>query len=801
MRIGDYLVEVELARGGSATVYRVRDRAGGAWALKLLREVTPHARRRFEVEVGALTRLRHPHLVPVVAWALEPQPFLVMPLVEGGTLQERIEREGPMSAPTAARLGHELALALDYAHGCGVSHRDVKPDNVLVDRLGRARLTDFSLALDEDLGRSRLTQTGVLQGTPGYWAPEQCGGDTREVPGPLTDVHGLGATLFACLTGRPPYPASLDGLLRTLDPEPAPRLRSLRPDADPRLDAICRRCLAKEPGERFPDMTALARALTEVARGPALTSSTRPRRALAPWAGLAGGLAVAGLAGLGWAATRRSAAPAPATAEVDPRLARAERLIEAGALADADALLGEVAAELEPESEALRQVLLRQAAARDGVLRQQRDQLAQLTSELLAGARELRARGDFAAADETLRGLEAQVPDDPELKRERSAWRAARAQRVTELERLLDVRFRQDPEGGAALARELLTLGESPRALNLLLLYHLSRRESAETIAVCDRLLALELPPRERAQVLVARSNAFDLAGDRVGARADLDASLALAEDPRTYAIRAQLRRDGDPQGALADLTRAAELDPTPARQLELGKTAWRLNQPERAVAILEPLARRTGSAPNVFSELANAYRGVARHADAERAYSEALARATPDTNRGGIHWGRLQVRRALGDLEGALEDAERLGEIVPESGEGRFLPGLLRLDLGQEPQGRAQLEAQAQRVEANRKLSGPDRAIWAEALWRLDRREEAWAALDGVDVATFAAMGRNYAYDPQLRELLRGYALHQLEAEPERGLRVAAAWLGRYPDAPGAAELRAAMKRVGLRD
>lgn len=244
-------------------MWRVRGPQGEERALKVLLAPTESQRRRFALEARVLRRLDHPNLVQVLDAGQETgRDWLVMELVEGGSLEQRL-RDGPLDPAEAARLARDLALALAHAHAQGVLHRDVKPSNVLLDREGRPRLTDFGLARDLTSEAERLSLSGNMLGTPGYWAPEQAAG-LRDQIGPATDVYGLGATLYATLTGHPPYEArSLHEHLQLIEgAAPVPPSRH-RPGLDPELERICLRCLRRSPAERFPGAADLARALDE----------------------------------------------------------------------------------------------------------------------------------------------------------------------------------------------------------------------------------------------------------------------------------------------------------------------------------------------------------------------------------------------------------------------------------------------------------------------------------------------------------------------------------------------------------
>jgi serine/threonine protein kinase len=252
----------EVAQGGMGTVYEAVDgQTGARCAVKVLRggRATPEQEERFrrEAEVGA--RLAgHPGVVPVTATGTLPDGrlFCVMEYVEGTSLWEAIQ--GGLPRERGVRLVAEVARSVAHAHRCGVVHRDLKPQNVLITADGRSRLTDFGIAkaLDDVNG---LTATGQVMGTPRFMAPEQAE-DSKRVD-PRADVFGLGAILYAVLTRRPPM--ALEGLTlrealrRVLRCEiVAPRAHD--PSIDPSIDALCRRALHRDPQCRPPTADAFA---------------------------------------------------------------------------------------------------------------------------------------------------------------------------------------------------------------------------------------------------------------------------------------------------------------------------------------------------------------------------------------------------------------------------------------------------------------------------------------------------------------------------------------------------------------
>jgi serine/threonine-protein kinase len=272
---GRYAVEREIGRGGMATVHLARDlRHERPVAIKVLREELAAAvgAERFLKEVRVLASLQHPHVLPLFdSGEADGVLWYAMPYVEGETLRARLEREGPLPVDEAVRLAREVADALDHAHARGVVHRDVKPENVLLQggpRGARALVADFGVALAlEHAGGERLTRTGLALGTPQYMAPEQATGE-RALDARV-DVYALGAVLYEMLGGAPPFAdASRQAVMRRVLYEPPPPLAARRPDLPAFVDAAVRCALAKHPDDRFPSAAALAAALAVPLDGP-----------------------------------------------------------------------------------------------------------------------------------------------------------------------------------------------------------------------------------------------------------------------------------------------------------------------------------------------------------------------------------------------------------------------------------------------------------------------------------------------------------------------------------------------------
>jgi tRNA A-37 threonylcarbamoyl transferase component Bud32 len=267
--IAGYEVLEELGRGGMGVVYKARQlKANRLVALKMILS-RAHAslehKVRFRIEVEAVARFQHPHLVQLYeVGEHDGLPFFSLELCEGGALDRKLKQTS-FTAAEAACLVEKLARAMHYAHSRGVVHRDLKPANVLLTADGEPKVTDFGLAKQLDAA-SDLSQTGAIMGTPSYMAPEQAGG-ARDI-GPATDVYALGAILYELLAGQPPFGGAsvLDTLEQVKTREPVPPSR-LRPKVPRDLETICLKCLHKEPARRYADAAALAEDLRRYRAG------------------------------------------------------------------------------------------------------------------------------------------------------------------------------------------------------------------------------------------------------------------------------------------------------------------------------------------------------------------------------------------------------------------------------------------------------------------------------------------------------------------------------------------------------
>jgi len=261
LRLGDYELLEEIARGGMGVVYRARQMSlNRIVALKVILQGPFSSRdfvQRFQQEAHAVAALRHPNIVTVYeVGEQEGSHFLALEFVEGGNLADLV-RERPLPARRAAGYLQIIAQAVEHAHQRGVLHRDLKPSNILLDVFDQPRVTDFGLAKLASQDTS-ITVTGQVLGSPNYMPPEQAAGKFAETT-PASDVYSLGAILYELLTGRPPFQGeTLQAVLAQVqETEPVPP-RHLIPGIPVDLQTICLKCLQKDPQRRYPSAHALA---------------------------------------------------------------------------------------------------------------------------------------------------------------------------------------------------------------------------------------------------------------------------------------------------------------------------------------------------------------------------------------------------------------------------------------------------------------------------------------------------------------------------------------------------------------
>ncbi len=254
VQVPGYEILSELGRGGMGVVYKARHvKLNRVVALKMILSgghASSEDIARFLAEAEAVATFTHPNIVQVYEVSHHNNlPFMALEFVSGGTLEDRL-KGGPFRPKTAARLMEQIAHGMNAAHQAGIVHRDLKPANVLVTKDGVPKVTDFGLAKKVE-GGAGLTATDAIMGTPSYMAPEQAAGDGKRV-GPAADVYALGAILYRCLTGRPPFQAGtpLDTILQVVSEEPmSPSQINSKVPKD--LETICLKCLNKDPLKRY----------------------------------------------------------------------------------------------------------------------------------------------------------------------------------------------------------------------------------------------------------------------------------------------------------------------------------------------------------------------------------------------------------------------------------------------------------------------------------------------------------------------------------------------------------------------
>ncbi|HUP20479.1 MAG TPA: bifunctional serine/threonine-protein kinase/formylglycine-generating enzyme family protein, partial [Gemmatimonadota bacterium] len=278
---GRYRIERPLGEGGMATVYLAEDlKHRRRVAVKVLRPELASAlgADRFVREIEITAGLTHPHILPVLdSGEADGLFYYVMPFVEGESLRERLDREGQLPIDEAVSIAEEVGEALESAHGHGVVHRDVKPDNILLIE-GRVYVADFGIARAiEAAGGAQLTATGIAVGTPAYMSPEQATGSERVDH--RTDVFALGCVLYEMLAGEPPHAGSTTrAVIAKVIADPATRLSTIRDSVPSHVEAAVHRALAKSPADRFPGIGDMLSALRGAPVAESSSTAASPRR-------------------------------------------------------------------------------------------------------------------------------------------------------------------------------------------------------------------------------------------------------------------------------------------------------------------------------------------------------------------------------------------------------------------------------------------------------------------------------------------------------------------------------------------
>ena len=691
-RIGRYEVVSELGRGGMGAVFKAWDPQDRTHvAVKLLLQASdPRQLSRFRREAQVMQRLQHPNVVPVRGYGEDGgRPYLVMDLVAGEPLDQRIEARGPLSPSLTAEIGRSLASALAAGHAQGILHRDVKPSNVLLRTDGEVLLTDFGLAKDVNLDATQLTVEGGFMGTLGFAAPEQAQG-RAELMGPPCDVYGLGATLYYTLSGRPPFEGR--SMIEIVDAQQRPpvSLRSLRPEIPQELAALVACCLEPELSARYRSCELVERDLRVFLSGERPGAPADPTPSRVPL-----GLALVLVAGLGvwggWTLATGDGAAAEEVAEAP----RAKPPLESPpAKPPLEALLARAATAFERQEWETARLVFERVLQRDpehvdalhGLWRTLRELGDPAEREVLERAFAANphpdlclalAEANLVAEDEpaalaVLRVGHSATPDDPRLNRKLGALYTALDQPQEALPYLQRAWELQPTYAQAVnLASGLHQLGRNAEALPL------ARRATAENPDSLQSWFLLGMILTHLEDYRAARAP-FAEVWERSGG------NYPLAVRP--YAR--SLRESGLPQEAVAVLSRGLADAPD--------NVDWLLS---RALS---------------YSALGKA--------EEELADLDAALKLQPDETTALRN--RSVARFALEDYEGALADAEHLQALEPDSLTAWVQIGACHYALGAWEPAAA---AYGQAIELS-----PDSALYcigrAQALAELGRLEEAVA-------------------------------------------------------------------------
>ena len=288
--LGPYRIVAEAGRGGMASVYKAHQAALARYvAIKVLPDffaTEPGFRERFQQEAVAVAQLRHPNILAIFDYGdTDGVTYIVTEFVDGGTLAEQMGK--PLPLEYAVEILNPIAGALDYAHRRGVLHRDIKPSNVLLQHDGTPVLSDFGLAKMMMSSTQRLTQSGMIVGTPEYMSPEQCAGEELT---PAADQYSLAVIAYEALTGRVPFTAATPvAVLMAQMQNALPPPRTINPDLSDGVAAVLLKGLAKEPGDRYKTCHQMVRALAAADESPTgdemaepVAPATRPPAPLTP---------------------------------------------------------------------------------------------------------------------------------------------------------------------------------------------------------------------------------------------------------------------------------------------------------------------------------------------------------------------------------------------------------------------------------------------------------------------------------------------------------------------------------------
>ena len=621
-RVAHYVLLGELGRGGMGVVYRAWDTKLARYvALKMvvdpLRAGAEHVE-RLRIEAMAAARLGHPAIVSIYdVGEHEGKPYVAMELIDGTSFEADL-RAGRLDAVQCAKVIRDIALGLEHAHRAGVVHRDVKPENIIIDRAGKPHLMDFGLAREQQ-SLERLTVPGSVLGTPAYMAPEQARGDTH-AQGPHTDVYALGATLYRALTGKPVFDApSLQAFLLKIQRDDPIPIRTIVPAVPRDLETIALRCLQKERARRYPSAQAVADELGRFLRHEPIVA--RP----------IGSLERATL----W--VRRNPLLGTAVLCVFAALLTTVLLavfIVRQRLED-DRRLAALAAEQKKAEE--------EARLAEGTREKNRREAI----EKLHLAQAKRAARDVDGALADLNKAIALDPLDV----------AALAERYSiEVER-------KDQEGALFDLDRLIELDANDLArVRARAELHRVRNEREKALADYDR--AIEIDPSDAASFRL-RGEAHRLWGQVEAARADFGKAIEL--NPRfvaAYSSRALLEAGKNEDSVLADYTKCIELDPKGANWLvQRALSHYRKKHYDEAIEDASAAIKIDARSGEAWARRALFYN---LKGDTDLALADIDRAIELEPGRGAWRKYRADIRTKRGDVAGAIEDMSAAIEREP---------------------------------------------------------------------------------------------------------------------------------------
>jgi len=274
-KLGKYKIIEEVGRGGFAVVYKAvdttLDRTVALKSLDPRLSGEPTFAERFQREAKLAANLKHPNVVMIHEFGWEAGTgYMAMEFLEGRTLKEMILKEGTLTSRRIVNIVGQIASALDYAHGRGLVHRDVKPSNIMVGADDHVTVMDFGIAKAATL--TGLTTTGQIFGTPEYMSPEQVQGADK--PDARSDIYSLGVVVFEMLAGEVPFSGTTPlSIMVSHANKPPPRLSEINPDVPPAVEAVLLKALAKRPEGRYSQAGELSRALAEAFEAAALAEA------------------------------------------------------------------------------------------------------------------------------------------------------------------------------------------------------------------------------------------------------------------------------------------------------------------------------------------------------------------------------------------------------------------------------------------------------------------------------------------------------------------------------------------------